>query len=196
MSMPTFLPTFLKRPSAQFALLAILFAGPLIAAFWLYYGAESLQPSGRTNHGVLLNPIVDLAEVATNPAWAEANRDHWVLLYVNDGDCDNACREALYTLRQSRLMLGQDMDRLARVFLHGEAPPDRVFVEEQHQGLVTLEDRPLRRELEASRPSGPAAGGYYLVDPLGNLVMYFPPDIVPGDMVDDIEHLLELSRIG
>jgi hypothetical protein len=40
------------------------------------------------------------------------------------------------------------------------------------------------------------AGGYYLVDPLGNLVMYFRPDLDPSDMVDDIKHLLRLSRIG
>lgn len=186
----------LGRPSAQFALLALLFAGPLIAAFWLYYGAESLQPSGRTNHGVLLEPIVNLEQIAKNPAWAEAAGERWVLLYANDGECGSACRDALYTLRQSRLMLGQDMDRVTRVFLHGEAPPDRVFLEERHQGLISLEDRALQRELEAIGPSGPAAGGYYLVDPLGNLVMYFPPDIVPADMVEDIEHLLELSRIG
>lgn len=189
-------PAFLKRPSAQFTLLAFLFAGPLIAAFWLYYGAESLQPSGRTNHGLLLEPIVNLEEVATNPGRAGWVRDRWVLLYAHDGECGSTCRDALHTLRQSRLMLGQDMDRLARVFLHGQAPPDRVFLEEQHPGLITLVDRALQRELEAIRPSGRAAGGYYLVDPLGNLVMYFPPDIVPGDMVDDIEHLLELSRIG
>jgi hypothetical protein len=188
--------SFLKRPSVQFTLLALLFAGPLLTAFWLYYGAESLQPAGRTNHGVLLEPIVDLDEITTNPAWDEAVRERWALLYANDGECDGPCREALYTLRQSRLMLGQDMGRMVRVFLHGEAPPDRVFLEERHQGLITLEDRALQRELETIRPSGQAAGGYYLVDPLGNLVMYFPPDIVPGDMVDDIEHLLELSRIG
>lgn len=188
-------PSFLKRPSTQFALLALLFAGPLVAAFWLYYGAESLRPSGRTNHGILLQPTVDLDAVVTSPAW-EGTRERWALLYANDGDCERACRDALYTLRQSRLMLGQDMDRMTRVFLHGKAPPDRVFLEEQHQGLLTLEDRALRRELEAVRPPEAAAGGYYLVDPLGNLVMYFPPDIVPGDMVDDIEHLLELSRIG
>ena len=44
---------------------------------------------------------------------------------------------------------------------------------------------------------GPADdGGYYLVDPHGNLVMYFGPDIDPRDMVDDIKRLLKLSRIG
>ena len=93
-------------------------------------------------------------------------------------------------------MLGQDMDRLVRVFLHGASPPDRVFLEEEHQGLVTLQDRALARELEAIRPPEHAGGGYYLVDPLGNLVMYFSPDIAPGEMVDDIKHLLKLSQIG
>lgn len=186
----------LKHPSIQISLVALLFAGPLVVAWWLYYMEPSLQPAGRTNHGTLLEPIVDLDEVATNPAWTEAARDHWVLLYANDGECDSDCRDALYTLRQSRLMLGEDMDRLVRVFLHGAAPPDRVFIEERHQGLVTIQDRALERELEQIRPSELPAGGYFLVDPLGNLVMYFPLDIVPRHMVDDIEHLLELSRIG
>ena len=39
-----------KRPSVQLALVALLFAGPLLAALWLYYGADSLRPAGRT-HG-------------------------------------------------------------------------------------------------------------------------------------------------
>jgi len=34
------------------------------------------------------------------------------------------------------------------------------------------------------------------MDPLGNLVMYFVPDVDPSDMVGDIKHLLKLSRIG
>lgn len=188
--------SFFKRPSVQFALLALLFAGPLLVALWLYYGAESLQPSGRTNHGVLLDPVIDVHTAADNPALEEATRDRWALLYAHEGECAAECRDALYTLRQSRLMLGHDMDRMVRVFLHGSSPPDRVFLEEQHQGLVTLQDQGLARELADIRPPGQAAGGFFLIDPLGNLVIYFPPDIVPGDMVDDIEHLLELSRIG
>ena len=40
------------------------------------------------------------------------------------------------------------------------------------------------------------AGGCYLIDPLGNLVMYFLPGLNPKDMVADIKHLLKLSHIG
>ena len=39
-------------------------------------------------------------------------------------------------------------------------------------------------------------GGFSPVAPLGNLVMYFTPGLAPRDMVDDIKHLLKLSRIG
>ena len=179
----------------QIGLIAVLFGGPLILAAWLYYDG-SLRPAGRTNHGAILDPIVNLQESMPNSAAAELSEDHWLLVYANEDACGAECREALYTLRQSRLMLGNDMQRLLRVFLRGPAAPDRVFIEEQHPGLSIIEDRNLSELLEARRPQGMLAGGFFLVDPLGNLVMYFPPDIDPGDMVDDIQHLLDLSRIG
>ena len=93
-------------------------------------------------------------------------------------------------------MLGREMDRVIRVFLHGAAGPDRVFLAAEHPGLVTIEDASLAGLLDNKRPADLPAGGYYLVDPLGNLVLYFGPDIDPSDMVDDIKHLLKLSRIG
>lgn len=184
------------RARLKLALVALLFLGPLALAAWLYYAGDSLQPSQRTNHGTILDPIVNLRDASSSPEWRAASRDHWVLVYSNDDVCGNTCRDALYTMRQERLMLGKDMGRLNRVFLHGESPPDTVFLADEHQGLVAIHDKALSRRLAERRPSELASGGFFLVDPLGNLVMYFPPDIVPGDMVDDIEHLLELSRIG
>jgi len=176
-------------------LIALMFGLPIVIAAWLYYDT-SLRPAGRTNHGILLDPIVNLHDTVPNSPALEWSEDHWLLVYTNDGDCDAECRDALYTLRQSRLMLGNDMNRLRRLFLHGEWAPDRVFIAEQHQGLGTLKDDELRELLAASRPQQEPAGGFFLVDPLGNLVMYFSPDIAPDDMVDDIGHLLDLSRIG
>jgi hypothetical protein len=93
-------------------------------------------------------------------------------------------------------MLGKEMDRLKRVFLHGESRPDTVFLADEHAGLVILRDENLSELLVDKKPVALSAGGYFLVDPLGNLVMYFAPDINPGDMVADIKRLLKLSRIG
>ena len=180
----------------QLALIALIFFGPLILAGWLYFSGGSFQPRGKSNHGVLLEPLTNIADALPGSPVLEHNDSQWLLIYANDGACDDACRHALYTLRQSRLMLGKEMDRLSRVFLHGDSPPDTVFLADEHAGLIILKDSGFSELLKNKKPAGLAAGGYFLVDPIGNLVMYFRPDIDPSDMVEDIEHLLKLSRIG
>ena len=183
-----------KKGRLQFFLIAALFFGPLLIAAWLYYGGEALQPQERANHGALLEPIVSLLD--ETPGSAIHDSRTWRLLYAERGECGDACREALYTLRQARLMLGKEMDRVERVFLHGAEPPDTLLGAEEHQGLVAMHDPALRAVLDDKRPAALPAGGFFLIDPHGNLVLYFSPDIKPRDMVDDIKRLLKLSRIG
>ena len=180
----------------QLLLIAAVFLGPLALATWLYFSGQDLTPAGRTNNGALLQPITSLKDAVPESPLHAHNDGHWVLLYVDASACNDTCMRSLHTLRQSRLMLGKEMDRLVRVFLHGDTVPDTVLLAEEHKGLVTLQDSDLRSSLDKKRPTDLEAGGYYLVDPLGNLVLYFPPDIDPSAMVEDIKHLLELSRIG
>ena len=189
-------PTKDRRGRIQLFFIALVFFGPLVVATWLYFSGGSFRPDGRTNHGALLQPLVDIDEALPGAAINPHIGGKWLLVYADDGVCADACEFSLYTLRQSRLMLGKEMDRLERVFLHGERPPATVFLADEHAGLITLRDGDLSRLLEGLRPAGLDAGGYYLVDPLGNVVLYFPPDIEPGAMVEDIKRLLKLSRIG
>ena len=185
-----------RKGRIQLILIAAVFLGPLAVATWLYFGGQGLTPEGRTNSGALLEPIINLAEALPASPLHDVGDGYWSLVYTNQSVCDDACEYSLYTLRQSRLMLGREMDRLVRVFLHGDTVPNTVLLAEEHQGLVTLQDSSLNDLLEAKKPAELRSGGYYLVDPLGNLVLYFGPDIEPSAMVEDIKHLLELSRIG
>lgn len=180
----------------QLLLVAAVFIGPLALAAWLYFAAQDMTPESRTNNGVLLEPIVNLGEELPESPLVDLGDGRWVLLYANSGACDEACVFSLFTLRQSRLMLGKEMDRLLRVFLHGDTAPDTVLLAEEHAGLITLQDGNLKDLLDNKTPANLETGGYYLVDPLGNLVLYFHPDIDPSAMVEDIKHLLKLSRIG
>jgi len=186
-----------KKGRLQLVLIAAAFLGPLLLAALLYFQGAPLQPEGRTNHGALLEPHMNVQTQLSGLRMGEHYEGTaWLLLYVNPGLCDEHCRNALYTLRQSRLMLGKEVDRLQRVFLHGDTAPDTVFIAEEHPGLITTQGSNLIGLLNKKRPADLPAGGYFLIDPLGNLVMYFRPDIDPADMVDDIKHLLRLSRIG
>ena len=182
-----------KRGRIQFLLIAAVFLGPLLIAAWMYYSG-ALNPDSTANRGSLLEPIVNLNDsVPGSPLLAQRR---WLLLYADTAFCGDRCLESLYALRQSRLMLGREMDRVQRVFLHGDEPPDNLLTAEEHKGLISLQDDALRNVLDNKKPPELADGGYFLIDPHGNLVMYFDPGINPREMVDDIKRLLRLSRIG
>jgi len=183
------------RGRLQLLLIAAVFIGPLLAATWMYWSG-TLTPAGRSNHGELLEPVTNIGEVRPGSQLTRLAEGRWIMLYANDGVCDEPCRDALYRMRQTRQMVGREMDRLLRVFLHGESAPDRVFLQGEHPGLITITDDGLASLLDTKRPGDALSGGIYLIDPLSNLVMYFPPDLDPRDMVDDMKHLLRLSQIG
>lgn len=185
-----------KSARPQLLLIALVFFGPLLLAAWMYYGGHFERSSSGSNHGALLEPLLNLREELPDSELLTQGKGYWLLLYANDAPCAQPCRTALYTMRQGRLALGKDQNRVVRGFLHGDTQPDRVFLANEHQGLITTQDASLTRLLNNNKPAELPNGGYFLVDPLGNLVMYFRPDTDPSDMFDDIEHLLRLSHIG
>ena len=184
-----------KSARPQLLFISAIFFGPLILAAWMYYGGHFTRPT-TSNNGALLEPISNLLEQLPDSELLKRGQGMWLLLYPNAAECEQTCQNALFTMRQGRLMLGKDQNRLRRGFLHGDSLPDKVFIANEHQGLITTQDASLRRLLTNKKPIELPDGGYYLVDPLGNLVMYFRPDMNPSEMVDDIKHLLRLSRIG
>jgi len=180
----------------RLTLIAAVFAAPLMFAAWMYYSDSALTPGSGTNKGALLLPIARLADELPHSRLHAAAPNLWLMLYTNTALCARDCAEALIRLRQTRLMLGNEANRVRRVFLHGDSTPDTVDLDKQHAGLITMNDNDLSLLLERKRPAELQAGGCYLIDPLGNLVMYFPPGLDPKELVGDIKHLLKLSHIG
>ena len=128
-----------RRGRVQLVLIMLAFIGPLLLASWMYFG-QNWQPAGSTNHGVLLDPIVSLWDELPSSLLVARSANHWLMVYANSAPCDDECRESLRLLRQFRLALGNKMTRVLRVFLHGDSPPDKVFLEEQQQGLIMIRD--------------------------------------------------------
>src|SRR5262249_50625980 len=155
------------------------FLAPVVMAFYLYYGLPGWRPAGQVNHGELISPARPLPEVALRtPAGAVTALDFlkgkWTFLYIGKGDCDSRCRQALHDMRQVRLALNQDMQRVQRVFLYsGECCEKSYFATEQ-AGLIaaSIDSAGGTKLLETfARPGGSqtlAAGRIYLSDPLGN----------------------------
>jgi len=183
--------------------LAALFFLPLLGAFWLYY-AGGWRPAGSTNHGELISPARPLAQTSMvtadgSAAPQEVFRGKWTLLYIDDGACDPTCRQALWTIRQTRLLLAEDMNRVQRVFIAESNCCDTVFLKTEHSGLETLRpaDEAARAWLDQfPRDTSGKTPYIFVVDPLGNLMMRFDSTQNPKGLLEDLEKLLKLSHIG
>lgn len=184
--------------------LAALFFVPLALSFLLYYGT-SWRPSGGTQHGELIRPpralpAITLLPVDGGPARPDGLRGAWHLVYLGPADCNQPCRDSLVLTRQVRLALDKDMTRVRRVYLYpGEANPAAMLAADHPDlmvaSLATEEATRLAADFRSGR-AGPEAGEWFLVDPLGNLMMAYPADVAPKGLLKDLERLLKLSHIG
>jgi cytochrome oxidase Cu insertion factor (SCO1/SenC/PrrC family) len=190
-----------SRNLRTLAILAGLFVLPLLVSFWAYY-ATDWRPAGRVNHGELITPArplprVDLPRVQGNTASADLFKRKWTLVYIGAGNCDAACRNALYFMRQTRLGLNNEMTRVERVFLVTGGCCDRGFIGSEHSGLNVFDaSGPAAATLLAAFPATGRDNSLFVVDPLGNLMMRYDDRLNPKGLLEDLQKLLRLSHIG
>jgi hypothetical protein len=163
---------------------ALMFFAPLAFAFYLYYGGLQWRPGHRVNTGELIQPARPLNEKSLT--------GKWTLLYRQQGRCDDACQRHLYDTRQVRTALDREMTRVQRVFIADAGCCDMSALHEMHPDLIVknpgTDNAAWLPLLQPNRT--------YVIDPLGNMMMYYPPDAAPKGMLEDMKRLLRLSSIG
>lgn len=170
-----------KKIALMFAIAFV----PIFVAYGLYFFFPSLMPSGTTNRGVLVTP----------PVTTEMQRTHWTLFVAVNPDCDEACRDVLYETRQIHVALGKEAGRLERHIVTSAtpAPGFRQYLDTEQPNAVLVVDPVLHGRLRAIHD---AANVVYVMDPLGNIMMYYPAEIGGKPMLQDLKHLLKVSGIG
>jgi cytochrome oxidase Cu insertion factor (SCO1/SenC/PrrC family) len=183
---------------------ALMFFAPLALAFYLYYGKD-WHPGGRVNAGELIDPARPLPALAlplasgdaqTNPSFLKGK---WTFLYVQKGRCDDECRKHLYDTRQVRIALDREMRRVQRVFIADGECCDLTELKQAHPDLIVIRASPADVALLALLPMREGALNshrVYLIDPLGNAMMFYAADAKPKGMLEDMKRLLRLSSIG
>ena len=169
-------------------LLLLVFFGPLLLSFCLYYFTD-WRPAAQSNHGELI-----ARELAGAPAQL---KDEWTLVYVGDAACDDACRRALVFGRQTRLSLNKEMTRVKRVLLATANCCTNDYLAKEHEGLVVVDASDAAgAALIGQFPTADRASSLYVVDPFGNLVMRYDAREEPKGLLTDLKKLLKLSHIG
>ena len=174
-----------RRGRVKLALLGAFFLLP-VAASWIAWRFE-IVPGGAGNYGTLLPP----RPAALPPA--AALKGKWVLVQFDSGACGVACERKHYFMRQVRRAQGREMERIERLWLVTDAVPPRTALLSALEGVVIAPAAAVISGFPAERS---VADHIYLVDPLGNLMMRFPPDPDPARVIKDLQRLLRASSFG
>jgi hypothetical protein len=190
-----------RKPRSTFTLWLILAVclAPIIGSTALYYLAP---PKSRMNYGELISPGVlpdiTLAGLDGKPVALGSLRGKWTMVHVDEAGCATDCRDKLYKMRQVRLTQGKNMDRVQRLWVVSDDAAVDPGLLGEYAGTIIVRADPGNTKLLASLPpSSPETlrGHIWLVDPLGNVMLRFPPAADPSRMKTDLTRVLRVSRV-
>lgn len=186
---PPIAPVDRRRGRLQLLALFAVVIGPMLLAgamhrfgFWV--------PEARSYHGVLVAGELSRAGLGV-PA---ADEPAWELLVTAPVDCAAACQGLVYRARQLHIGLGREAGRAA----HGLATA--APVEARYAAQLEREYPQLRRyalDTDGYRASDlPQTPQLWLVDPLGNPVLRYGLEVDGKAVLEDLRHLMKVSKIG
>lgn len=179
------------------------FVVPVVAAYALFF--LGVTPPAYSNRGELLNPTINIESFALTDAENQpiAPDDiiihRWHMILFAGARCDEACKEALYKMRQINIAVGKNAPRVRHTVVH-YAPPDEAFsalIEQEYPDAMRAYSS--GQNVEAALQQVGAdfrSNEIYLMDPLGNIMLRFTQDQSYRDLMHDLNKLLKVSQIG
>lgn len=198
----------LQHPRTKLLFIIALFVGPILLARWYFTEVMESGPVSTTNRGQLIHPARpvsdNLLQAVSENTPGTLLQDKWTLLHM-ESDCPESCLNSLYHTRQLHYALNKDMDRVQRVMVDlssGASIAGLPDLKARHPqlNLATASDDGRASllslfQVDERRP-GELPGRIYLLDPMGNLLMWYSPDQDPRDILKDLRKLLKISQIG
>jgi hypothetical protein len=190
-----------RTARGRWTMLAVLLvcAAPVIASYFTYY---VIRPQARGNYGELIEPQRPLPALQAStldgaPVALPSLKGQWLLVSVDSGACNTACERHLWLQRQLRESLGADKERVDWVWLVADGAPVREPLRRAlAQAAVLRVDPAGLGQWLAPAPGHQLSEHLYLVDPMGNWMMRFPPGLDLAGAAKakhDLERLLRAS---
>ncbi len=187
-----------RRARQKAALLFFIAIVPLVAATVMFYAGWGM-PGSTTNNGefvegreqVLGQGIRDSEGQPFDARFLQQNEDaKWWILVTAD-DCGEACIEWLDRTASVHQLLHKDWNRARRGFISSDGTLPEGANDQRLVRLSAPESNPL-----AEYTAEGAKTTVFIVDPMGNLVLRYDQRHSGEDVLEDLEHLLEVSPLG
>jgi hypothetical protein len=162
-------------------------AAPVLLSLLTYY---VWKPEKRMNYGELLQTTASVATTAA-PNSNNPYQGKWVMLLVDEPDCNAACEKRLYAMRQTALAMEMKKDKLAQVWVIAPAGPPKAELLAQYPATILL----VHDLAWLPKLPEPVAGHIFLLDPNGVPVLRYPPDPDAKRMMKDLGRLLDVKRM-
>ena len=189
-------------PRTKFVMIFLLFSVPFIASTITFL---IWKPSVTNNYGELLSPIIALPEAklvridgdtANKDLIEKSLRGKWLMVTRDSGACETACQKKLYAMRQARLSIGREQDRVVRVVLvDDDVAPSAALVAE-FQGTIWVSAKALPWLAKLPSVESNTRNHLYGVDTLGNVFIRYNADPDIKRMMKDFQRVLKASQIG
>lgn len=165
---------------------------PVIVAWTVYNFFPDLLPESKTNVGTLISP-----PVSHETADIVLGERKWSLVMPVGTDCNEDCQQRFYFARQVNVALGKNSDRVQRIVV-SEGDTGLNAITDEYPDLIRVAASMAQfRTAFKNVVEEPVSGNYiYLMDPNGNIMMFYTLEEAGKPMLKDIKHLLKISNIG
>lgn len=148
-----------------------------------------------TNRGELLQPVIEASSLLSD------SDTKWHLLYLIPQNCDKACDNALYAVKQIFMATGKHADRVNAVFIYNVNSSVEAVAKAKAFGGANVLQKSQENVNEVFKNTD--INAIFISDTLHNIVLRYPltPDkqqaiMDSRDILADLKKLLKLSRIG
>jgi hypothetical protein len=191
--------------SRRFIMIMVMVAGlPFFLAWVLMQNPQWI--TSRSNYGTLVVPPVTTKREQFQGAdlFSKQNigelKGHWILInLVFDADCSETCQQAIHSSKQIRLMMNKDLVRLRRMVVvtdryNREKGGD--WWQRDNRLLKVIADESITAKLKRIIDSDKQQGQLLVMDPLGNIMLFYNAGFDPYGVKKDLKKLLRASQIG
>ena len=182
----------LQKNRITLVLLGVFFALPYLAVFIYQSYPELSEKTGMSNKGHLFSPVHSIESLVT-PEFDDL-KGKWTIVYVSGESCDQECFNQHYTMRQVRLATAKRRYKIERLNLVAADKIDdeytqmldkfpgekQIFLNSDKKILQAFDDLEIGQKL----------GRIYLMDPFLNIVLRYPVQTNPKDLLHDINKLV------
>ena len=173
----------------EFWMLLAMFVLPIAFGTLFFYANPNYFSESTVNYGELVRPVIATDDTDIEIEGSASLQGIWTMVYVSS-HCDDACEKAVADMKTIRTLMNADMRRIQRMIIIENNSTPTVNDEALIKAKITSEK--LTQSLKKY-----SKNAIYLIDPIGNIMLYYEPQNIDIRLViKDLKRLFKYSRIG